>query len=51
MGVYGIRSWEVAFITRGTNDDGEPQLRLSPKARFTTPEAPRKRPIPAGLRP
>ena len=27
--VFGVRSWEVAFITRATNDDGEPQLRVT----------------------
>ena len=27
--VFGTRSWEVAFITRATNDDGEPQLRVT----------------------
>ena len=27
--VVGVRSWEVAFITRANNDDGEPQLRVT----------------------
>ena len=27
--VFGVRSWEVAFINRATNKDGEPQLRIT----------------------
>ena len=27
--VLGVRSWEVAFINRATNEDGEPQLRVT----------------------
>ena len=27
--VFGVPSWEVAFITRATNDEGEHQLRVT----------------------
>ena len=27
--VFGVRSWEVAFINRATNEDDEPQLRVT----------------------
>ena len=27
--MFGVRSKEVAFITHATNDDGEPQLRVT----------------------
>jgi len=34
--VFGVRSWEVAFITRATNDDGEPQLRVTKGKTYNT---------------
>ena len=34
--VFGIRSWEVAFIARATNDDGEPQLRVTKGKTYNT---------------
>ena len=36
--VFGVRSWEVAFITRATNDDSETSS-ASRRARSTTPAA------------
>ena len=49
--VFGVRSWEVAFIARATNDDGSPSF-VSPRARPTTPaEGSKRRPSHAGLRP
>ena len=26
--VFGVRPWEISFIKRANNDDGEPQLRV-----------------------
>ena len=34
--VFGVRSWEVSFITRATNDDGEPQLRVTKGKTYNT---------------
>ena len=34
--VFGVRSWEVAFITRATNDDGETQLRVTKGKTYNT---------------
>ena len=34
--VFGVRSWEVAFITRVNNDDGEPQLRVTKGKTYNT---------------
>ena len=34
--MFGVRSWEVAFITRATNDDGEPQLRVTKGKTYNT---------------
>ena len=34
--VFGVRSWEVAFITWATNDDGEPQLRVTKGKTYNT---------------
>ena len=34
--VFGVRSWEVEFITRATNDDGEPQLRVTKGKTYNT---------------
>ena len=34
--VFGVRSWEVAFITRATNDNGEPQLRVTKGKTYNT---------------
>lgn len=34
--VFGVRSWEVAVITRATNDDGEHQLRVTKGKTYNT---------------
>ena len=34
--VFGVRSWEVGFITQATNDDGEPQLRVTKGKTYNT---------------
>ena len=34
--VFGVRSWEVAFINRATNKDGEPQLRVTKGKTYNT---------------
>jgi len=34
--VFGVRSWEVAFITQATNDDGKPQLRVTKGKTYNT---------------
>ena len=34
--VFGVRSWEVAFITQAANDDGEPQLRVTKGKTYNT---------------
>jgi hypothetical protein len=34
--VFGVRSWEVAFIARVSNDDGEPQLRVTKGKTYNT---------------
>ena len=34
--VFGVRSWEVGFITQATNDDGEPQLRVAKGKTYNT---------------
>ena len=34
--VFGVRSWEVAFINRATNEDGEPQLRVTKGKTYNT---------------
>ena len=34
--VFGVRSWEVAFIARATNDDGEAQLRVTKGKTYNT---------------
>ena len=34
--VFGVRSWEVAFISIATNDDGEPQLRVTKGKTYNT---------------
>ena len=35
-GCLSTASWEVAFITRATNDDGEPQLRVTKGKTYNT---------------
>ena len=34
--VFGVRSWEVEFITQATNDDGELQLRVTKGKTYNT---------------
>ena len=34
--VFGVRSWEVGFITQAINDDGEPQLRVTKGKTYNT---------------
>ena len=34
--VFGVRPWEVGFITQATNDDGEPQLRVTKGKTYNT---------------
>ena len=34
--VFGVRSWEVVFISRATNDYGEPQLRVTKGKTYNT---------------
>ncbi|RNC85192.1 MAG: hypothetical protein ED554_13310, partial [Synechococcus sp. YX04-3] len=34
--VFGVRPWEIEYIARANNDDGEPQLRVIKGKTFTT---------------
>ena len=34
--VFGVRPWEIEYITRANNDDGQPQLRVIKGKTFTT---------------
>ena len=34
--MFGVRSWEVAFINRVTNEDGEPKLRVTKGKTYNT---------------
>ena len=48
--VFGVRSWEVSFITRATNDDGEPQLRVTKGKTYNTRGGIKEETSHAGLR-